>query len=196
MDAEPAQSNPSLPGDTASEISILQFAQSGDRSAFQQLVEQHQARVFGVALRLVGSHADADELAQDVFVKLHGSLARIESPAHLTHWLLRTVAHRAIDRLRQQARRGRQLPLDALGESPQAHAPDPEHDPLAAAELHRLLLQLQPNARAVMILRYQEDLDPPDIAAVLDMPVPTVKSHLRRSLEWLRTQCAGETHGP
>jgi len=196
MDAEPARSNPSLPGDTAGEVTALQLAQAGDRSAFQQLAEQHQARVFGVALRLAGSHADADELAQDVFVKLHGSLARIESPAHLTHWLLRAVAHRAIDRLRQQARRGRQLPLDALGEGPQAQAPEPAHDPLAAAELHRLLLQLQPDARAVMILRYQEDLDPPDIAAVLDMPVTTVKSHLRRSLEWLRTQCAGETHGP
>ena len=55
--------------------------------------------------------------------------------------------------------------------------------------------KLQPDARAVMALRYQEDLDPTDIAALLDMPLSTVKSHLRRSLEWLRTQCAGEHHG-
>jgi RNA polymerase sigma-70 factor (ECF subfamily) len=131
-----------------------------------------------------------------VFVQLHGSLARMESAAHLTHWLLRTVAHRSIDRLRQRARQGRHLPLEALGEGPHGQAPDSGADPVAAAELHRLLLKLQPDARAVMILRYQEDLDPTDIAAVLDMPVATVKSHLRRSLEWLRTQCAGETHGP
>lgn len=174
---------------------MLQLAQAGDRLAFRQLVEQHQARVFGVALRLMGRHADAEELAQDVFIQLHGALALIQSPAHLTHWLLRTVTHRSIDRLRQQARQGRQLPLEVLGESPQAHAPESGHDPLAAAELHRLLLQLQPDARAVMILRYQEDLDPTDIAAVLDMPLPTVKSHLRRSLEWLRARCAGDTHG-
>jgi RNA polymerase sigma-70 factor (ECF subfamily) len=119
----------------------------------------------------------------------------MESPAHLKHWLLRTVSHRSFDRLRQQSRQGRQLPLEALGESPQAHAPESTHDPLAAAELHRLLLQLNPDARAVMILRYQEDLDPTDIAALLDMPLATVKSHLRRSLEWLRTQCDGDTHG-
>jgi RNA polymerase sigma-70 factor (ECF subfamily) len=194
VDAEPAQSEVNPP--EAGGLSVLQLAQAGDRLAFRQLVEQHQARVFGVALRLTGRHADAEELAQDVFVKLHGALALIQSPAHLTHWLLRTVTHRSIDRLRQQARQGRQLPLEVLGESPQAHAPESPHDPLAAAELHRLLLQLQPDARAVMILRYQEDLDPTDIAAVLDMPLPTVKSHLRRSLEWLRTQCAGETHGP
>lgn len=184
-----------MPG-PAGQISVLQLAQSGDRLAFRRLVELHQPRVFGVALRLMGRHADAEELAQDVFVQMHNSLARIESPDHLTHWLLRTVAHRSIDRLRQQARRGSQLPIEALAESPQAQAPESGHDPLAAAELHRLLLQLQPDARAVMILRYQEDLDPTDIAAVLDMPIPTVKSHLRRSLEWLRTQCAGETHGP
>jgi RNA polymerase sigma-70 factor (ECF subfamily) len=196
MDAESAEPIMNLPAGLAGEDSVLQLAQSGDRRAFRQLVEQHQARVFGIALRLVGRRADAEELAQDAFVQLHGSLARIESPAHLTHWLLRTVAHRSIDRLRQQARQGRQLPLEALGESPQAHASESGHDPLAAADLLRLLLQLQPDARAVMILRYQEDLGPAEIAALLDMPVPTVKSHLRRSLEWLRTQCAGETHGP
>jgi RNA polymerase sigma-70 factor, ECF subfamily len=195
MDAESTHSTLGMQAEPAGDASLLQLAQSGNRQAFRQLVEQHQSKVFGVALRLMGRHADAEELAQDVFVQLHGSLARIESAAHLTHWLLRTVAHRSIDRLRQQSRQGTQLPLDALDESPQAQAPESAHDPLAAAELHRLLLQLQPDARAVMILRYQEDLDPTDIAAVLDMPITTVKSHLRRSLEWLRTQCAGETHG-
>jgi RNA polymerase sigma-70 factor, ECF subfamily len=193
MDAEPARSNLSTPAEPEREPTSLQLAQSGDRAAFGQLVDQHQDTVFGVALRLMGRHADAEELAQDVFVQLHRSLARIESPAHLTHWLLRTVTHRCIDRLRQQAARGRQLPLEALGEGPQA--PEAGDDPLAAAQLHRLLLQLQPDARAVMILRYQQDLDPTDIAAVLSMPVRTVKSHLHRSLQWLRTQCTGDTHG-
>jgi RNA polymerase sigma-70 factor (ECF subfamily) len=173
----------------------LQRAQAGDAEAFRQLVIEHQARVFGIALRLTGQRADAEELAQDVFVKLHAALAQIESPAHLTHWLLRTVSHRVIDRLRQQARQGVRVPLEALDESPAAQALESADDPLAAAQLHRLLLQLQPDARAVMLLRYQEDLDPTDIAALLDMPLATVKSHLRRSLEWLRTQCAGEHHG-
>jgi DNA-directed RNA polymerase specialized sigma24 family protein len=47
----------------------------------------------------------------------------------------------------------------------------------------------------VMLLRFQEDLDPSGIAAVLDMPINTVKSHLRRSIDWMREQCAGENHG-
>jgi RNA polymerase sigma-70 factor (ECF subfamily) len=54
---------------------------------------------------------------------------------------------------------------------------------------------LEPDARAVILLHYQQDLSAADIAAALDMPVNTVKSHLRRSIEWLRTQCAGENHG-
>jgi RNA polymerase sigma-70 factor (ECF subfamily) len=66
---------------------------------------------------------------------------------------------------------------------------------MAASLLYQLLQQLQPDARAVVLLRYQDDLDPVDIAAALDMPVNTVKSHLRRSLQWLRDQCAGDAHG-
>jgi RNA polymerase sigma-70 factor (ECF subfamily) len=74
-------------------------------------------------------------------------------------------------------------------------APEIESDALAAPHLRRLLLELAPEARAVLLLRFQEDLDPSEIAAALDMSVNTVKSHLRRSLEWLRTQCAGDAHG-
>lgn len=173
----------------------LRRAKAGDDRAFKLLVERHQARVFGVALRLVGRRADAEELAQDVFVQMHAFLERIETPAHLTHWLLRTVSHRCIDHLRREARQGRHLPLELLENHAAASAPVPDRDPLAAAQLHRLLLRLQPDARAVMVLRYQEDLDPSDIAGMLDMPVATVKSHLRRSLEWLRAQCAGDSHG-
>jgi RNA polymerase sigma-70 factor (ECF subfamily) len=175
--------------------SILQRAQRGDHDAFQQLVIQHQARVFGIALRLTGQRSDAEELAQDVFLGLYEALAQISSPEHLTHWLLRTVSHRVIDRLRRHARQGIRVPLEALGEGPEGIAGESTHDPMAAARLRRILLEFAPDARAVMLLRYQEDLDPTDIAALLDMPLPTVKSHLRRSLEWLRTQCAGEPHG-
>jgi RNA polymerase sigma-70 factor (ECF subfamily) len=195
MDAEPAQSDSTMQEAAGGEASLLQRAKSGDARAFGHLVELHEARVFGVALRLMGEHVDAEDMAQDVFVQLHRWLARIESPTHLKHWLLRTVTHRSIDRLRQQAKRGRHLPLEALGDGPEAHATEPGHDPLAEAQLNRLLLELQPDARAVMILRYQEDLDPTDIAAMLGMPASTVKSHLHRSLQWLRKHYAGETHG-
>jgi RNA polymerase sigma-70 factor, ECF subfamily len=196
VDTQPIPSSQNSRSELADETSVLRRAQHGDQPALRQLVQQHQARVFGIALRLTGRHADAEELAQDVFVQMHGALTELASPAHLTHWLLRTVTHRSIDRLRQFSRQGKRVPLEVLGESAAAYAPESKHDPLAAAQLHRLLLQLQPDARAVMLLRYQEDLDPTDIVAVLDMPLATVKSHLRRSLEWLRAQYPGDDHEP
>jgi RNA polymerase sigma-70 factor (ECF subfamily) len=166
----------------------LLAAQGGAAGAFALLVRRNQARVFSVALRLTGRREDAEELAQDVFVQLHAALAQIESAAHLRHWLLRTVTHRSIDRLRQRSRQPRVVQLDASHDVAVF-----EHiiDPLAQRRLRLLLLQLPPDARAVVLLRYQEDLDPAQITAVLGMPVNTVKSHLRRSLLWLRAQLAG-----
>ena len=170
----------------------LAAARQGDRAAFAQLVRCHQGRVFSVALRLTGSREDAEELAQDAFVQLHGALEQVTSPQHVLHWLLRTVTHRSIDRLRARVRAPRLVQIDADNEPAVSDAPG---DPLWEKRLRMLLLQLPEAPRAVVTLRFQEDLEPTEIAEVLDMPVNTVKSHLRRSLDWLRAQQAGEAHG-
>lgn len=178
-------------------VGAVEFARAraGDAQAFRALMRMHQGRVFSVALRFTGRRTEAEELAQDVFVQLHGALAQIDSAAHLKHWLLRAISHRCIDRQRHEKRRPRLVPIDSVPESAEASASDAQGDPLAGARLRRMLLELAPDARAVMLLRYQEDLDPSEIAATLAMSVNTVKSHLRRSIEWLRAQYAGEEHG-
>lgn len=173
----------------------LRLLRPDDPDVFRRLVVAHQARVFSLALRITGRRADAEELAQDAFLQLHASPVRFDSEAHLKHWLLRAVAHRAIDLLRRREREGLQMPLDQLDRAPQMQVSAQHGDPLASAQLTRLLLQLAPDARAVLLLRFQEDLDPADIAAVLAMPLNTVKSHLRRSLDYLRAQFPGEHHG-
>lgn len=169
----------------------LASARNGEMNAFARLVRQHQARVFSVALRLCGRREDAEELAQDAFVQLHAALPQIADGAHLLHWLLRTVTHRGIDRLRQRDRQPRLVSLDAAPETSAAET----GDPLSSRRLQSLLQLLSPQARAVVLLRYQEDLDIPEIAALLDMPQNTVKSHLRRSLDALRALHAGSDHG-
>jgi RNA polymerase sigma-70 factor (ECF subfamily) len=161
-------------------------ARGGDLGAFGDLVRQHQRTVFGIALRMLGDRPAAEELAQDVFVQLHRHLASIESAAHLRFWLRRVTSHRAIDRARQRARAA-ELPLEAIAEPP---AVGPDADPLLTRRLRGALLELTPQARAVVVLRYQQDLDPTDIAGALGMPLNTVKSHLRRSLAVLRERCA------
>lgn len=174
---------------------LLQLARGNDRAAFRQIVAQCQARMYTTALRITGLRADAEEVAQDVFVQLHAAIGQINDSVHLEKWLLRAIYHRSIDRLRQRGRQGQRMPLESLDGGPEGHAPESGADPLAASRLYQLLLQLPPEARTVMLLRYQDDLDPVDIAAVLEMPVNTVKSHLRRSLQWLRAQLAGDAHG-
>jgi RNA polymerase sigma-70 factor, ECF subfamily len=170
----------------------LRAAQDGDAEAFARLVRAHQARIFGLALRLCAQRQDAEELAQDAFVQLHAALAQMASASHLRHWLLRTVTHRCIDRLRK-SRRHRWLRMadnvDRLAAEPMA--PESGGDPLAQRMLRAQIQRLPEDARAVLLLRFQEDLDPKEIAAVLAMPHNTVKSHLRRSIDWLRTQQPG-----
>jgi RNA polymerase sigma-70 factor, ECF subfamily len=190
---ELAQARPgvaSVPGIPESDDFIA--ARKGDDNAFARIVRTHQSNVFSVALRLTGSREDAEELAQDVFVQLHSALARLDGPAHVLHWLLRTVTHRCIDRLRARERRPRLVQIDADHEPA---ATDAMADPLWDRRLRSLLLQLPDLPRAVVTLRFQMDLEPAEIAAVLELPVNTVKSHLRRSLEWLRAQHAGDGHG-
>lgn len=196
MDAQhpSAASNGQLPEAPAGEDN-LQRARGGDLEAFRELLRVHQARVFSIALRFTGQRADAEELLQDVFLQLHGSLAQIASSDHLKHWLLRAVTHRCIDRLRREGRRPRTVPMDGLSAASEPQAHQAETDPLANARLRELLLELAPDARAVVLLRFQEDLDLADIATVLAIPLSTVKSHLRRSLDWLRAQFTGERHG-
>jgi RNA polymerase sigma-70 factor (ECF subfamily) len=174
-----------------SEDEDLSRAQRGDRQAFAGLVRAHQRPVYGLALRMLNRADLAEELAQDVFLKLFHALRDVTSAAHLRFWLRRVTANLAIDRLRQNA----VLTANTPAEEWESAAPDNDDDPLLQKELRRLVAELAPQARAVVLLRYQADLDPLDIAEVLEMPVNTVKSHLKRSLDFLREHFAVERRG-
>jgi RNA polymerase sigma-70 factor, ECF subfamily len=155
--------------------------------AFAALVRQHQRLVFSLALRMLSDPHRAEDLAQDVFLQLHRKLAVIESAAHLMFWLRKVTTNLAIDRLRQEHRH-EAVPLD---DDPGVEYESREADPLLERRLRGYVGELSPAARAVVLLRFQEDLDPSDIAETLDMSLNTVKSHLRRSLEALREKFQG-----
>ncbi len=161
------------PPDAIPRKDSLQRARGGDIEAFRELMRANQARVFSIAFRFTGSRADAEELLQDVFLQLHGTLAQISSEQHLRHWLLRAISHRCIDRLRHKGRRPKLVPIEALPAASEPQAPEGDSDPLANARVRELLLELAPDARAVMLLRFQEDLDLAEIATMLAMPLPT-----------------------
>jgi len=171
----------------AGQSSLLQLARRGDTQAFEALVRQHQGAIFSIGFRMLGRRDVAEDLAQEAFLQLYRKLDHIESLEHLGFWLRRVVSNLAIDWLRRPAHTATQ-PLDEdLGLA----APDSGDDPLVTRALGRLLGELAPAARAVMVLRYQEDMDVADIATALDMPVNTVKSHIKRSLTALRGKMIG-----
>lgn len=153
---------------------------------FAGLVRQHQAMVYSLAWRFLHDRGLAEEVAQEVFLSLHRNLSSIQSPAHAAAWLRRVAAQRAIDEGRRRQRR----PLVAIDKIAEPAADERGSDPLLEETLRRLVASLPEAPRMVTILRYQEDLDPSEIAQVLDMPVATVKSHLQRSLALLREKLA------
>ena len=154
----------------------------GDQFAFEEIVRQHQGMVFSMACHFLRDRALAEELSQEVFLNLHQNLHSIKSPEHLTFWLRKVTSHRCID----QSRRQKVRPQVSIEEVPEPSVDATENDLFLSEMLRRVVDTLPEKARMVVILRYQEDLDPAEIANVLDMPLNTVKSHLRRSLSVLR----------
>lgn len=153
---------------------------------FRGIVERHQRRVYSIALRILGDPATAEEVAQDVFMECHRKLALLTTEEHLVAWLRRVACHRATDALRRRAVRhhDRMECFDETTLPVEYHAAD---SPLMN-RVEQLLLTLPDTQRAVMLLRYQEDLEPEQIAATLSMPLATVRSHLQRALKLLRAK--------
>jgi RNA polymerase sigma-70 factor (ECF subfamily) len=161
---------------------VLERAARGDQLAFAEIVSRNQAMVFSLACHFLRDRSLAEELAQEVFLNLHQNLSAIQSPAHLTFWLRKVTSHRCIDQTRRQKVR----PQISLEEVPEPSAARDENDMLLSEALRKVVDTLPEKPRLVVILRYQEDLDPSEIAKVTGMPLNTVKSHLRRSLALLR----------
>lgn len=159
-------------------------ARRGDLRAFGRLIGAYESVVYSLALRMLRKPDRAEDMAQEVFMSLNAHIGEIESAAHLLFWLRRVTTNRCIDQLR----RGEDLKLIAYDEEYALSTEDDPGDPLLSRHLAALMAGMSGPARAVLILRYQEDLDPTDIAELLDMPLNTVKSHLKRSLELLRQE--------
>jgi len=152
---------------------------------FEQLVDEHQSMVFSLAWRMTGDRGLAEEVAQDVFLELDRHMERIESPEHALNWLRRVAVSRSADALRRRRVRG----VDLWVEIEEKHGvPTEERQSPLETRLEQLLSTLPEAQRAALVLRYQEDLTPEEIAATVDAPLATVKSNLHRGLKLLRAK--------
>ena len=157
-------------------------AQTGDRAAFAELVRKHQSMVFSIALRSLRDSALAEELAQEVFLDLYNHLGELQSSAHVEFWLRKVASRRCIDYVRRLRRHSNV----GLEDAPELSTAPQERDPFLTEALRKLIASLPEKARMVVLLRYQEDLAPAEIAETLDIPLNSVKSSLHRALAMLR----------
>lgn len=152
------------------------------KADFESVVHDQQGMVYSIACNFFHNSAIAEEVAQDVFLQLFRNREGVEAGAHCINWLRRTTVHRCIDTARRSNFRN-EIQVDELPDYP---CDVPESDPLLSERLRRLITSLPEKRRAVLILRFGEDMDAEEIGRALDMPVRTVWSHLQRATAMIR----------
>src|SRR5216684_294092 len=169
-------------------------AQRGNQAAYEEIVQRYQQMAFRTAYVITGSAADAEDAAQEGFVKAYRALATFRPGAEPRPWLLRIVANEARNRVRSADRR-HQLELRVAERfRPGDAAPSPEAAAVAAEESKRLLgfvNELSDGDRLVITSRYLLELSGEETAAALGIPEGTVKSRLSRALARLRERVEG-----
>ncbi len=169
----------------AEERALVDRARAGDQEAFRMLVDLHRDRAFALALRITRSREDAEDVAQEGFVRAWLALPRFRGESSFGTWLHRIVARRALDRaLVLKARRTRETEVEEVGELPAAAGA--ARDGALRLRLERLMETLSPAQRAAVALFYFEDRSIEEIAGLLEMPENTVKTHLSRARAALR----------
>ena len=180
-----------MEGRPRDEESLVERARRGDVAAYEELVQRHQGIAFRTAYLVAGNAADAEEAAQDGFVKAHRALGRFRRGAPFRPWLLQIVANEARNRRRSAGRRAAlELRLAAEGPSGGA-APSPEASAVDAERRRELLAameRLSEEARLVLACRFFLDLSEDETAATLGIRRGTVKSRQSRALVRLREE--------
>ena len=170
-------------------VDIVKSAQQGDREAFEELMRLNRRKVFGRLHRLIGAKDDIEDVAQDVFVRLYDSLAKLREPQCFEVWLYRLVEHAAYDYLRR-VRRRRDCRLSDLSEEQEqtldakpgieAHETSERHE--AARDLvNRLLDRLAPADRTLLVLKEVEGLSLKELEKIYEVNTNALKVRLFRS---------------
>ena len=172
---------------------LIERCLQGDQQAWEQIVRQYWRRVFNVAYKFVGRHDEAEDLTQDVFLKVFKSLASFDRRANFQTWLVSVSRNLCIDHYRSVRKERETIDRDVNADdlSPRsveisAHVALERHD--LAQELRRALQQLPETLRTAVVMRDLQELSYQDIADRLRLPEGTVKSRINRGRHELARQ--------
>ncbi len=172
--------------DLTEDTALVRRALAGDQEAFATIVEKYKDPVFNVAYRMLGNPTEAEDVAQETFVRAYTQLRTYQEGRRFSTWLLSIASHLSIDQLRR--RRFLALPLENapflewiadLGAGPEQAALQLE----ASDEMQKVLSVLPPKYRTVLVLRYWYDLSYEEIAEMLGLTSALVKARLHRARE-------------
>jgi RNA polymerase sigma-70 factor, ECF subfamily len=162
----------------------IEQARKGDQRAFGLLVQAYQKPVFNLTYRMLGNAQEAEDAAQETFLRAYSGLSQYQSEHKFSTWLFAIANHHCIDRLRKRRVSFVSIDDNPILENITGEAPLPERQALMreqSAEMQKLLQELEPDYRLPLILRYWEDYSYEDIAATLDITIAAVKSRLFRA---------------
>jgi len=184
-DRKQAKTERDLARDSVTGADLITACQKGDREAFRCLFDLHKDRVYSMAVyTLGGDRAAAEDVTQEVFLRVFTHIGQFRGDADFATWLYRLVANACAD---EQRRRKRWVPLDTLPE--QATVPR-EEECERREDVRTALAELSPELRSAVLLKYFEELSYDEMAQVLDCPKGTVASRLHRGLKLLACKLA------
>jgi RNA polymerase sigma-70 factor (ECF subfamily) len=168
------------------ETRLIDQARAGDQSAFTTLVERYQGAVYNLCYRMLGQSQDAEDAAQEIFLRVYRQLHSYDAGHRFSTWVLSIASHYCIDQLRK--RRLSIVPLETI--VPWARSRQPAPDELALSgeardHIQGLLARLPEKYRLVLVLRYWYDLSYLEISEITRLPENTVKTRLHRARQMM-----------
>ncbi|WP_018924379.1 RNA polymerase sigma factor SigW [Salsuginibacillus kocurii] len=180
--------------------SKIKEVKEGNQAAFAEIVEAYKNQVYQIAYRMTGNVHEAQDIAQEAFVRAYTNIDRYDTNRKFSTWIYRIATNLSIDRLRKKKP---DLYLDAevkgaeglTGYSQLAATEEWPEDQVIRLEWQEWIQEeisyLPPKYRAAIILKYMEDKSLREISEILDLPEGTVKTHIHRGREALRKRLGG-----
>ena len=184
-----------------SDEKLVERAKRGDRRAFRMLVDRHKRMVFNVALRMLRNREDAEDAAQEAFLRAFRSIGTFRGQAKFSSWLVRIAINVSLSFAERAHAKQTFVEFQEEADKADAHSVEAGMNPeeIAARQdfgerIRALVGTLEPRYRAVITLYYLEERSYQEVAEILEIPLGTVKTHLHRAKEYLRKSILEHYH--